>query len=159
MCKEVKYDHKMRSLKTEYLEILLYCTVQVCEQLTPFSAHAHHCPPVRGVWGVSTRVVTPLKFQIVMEDIEDPLASNQKRPGAAEPNHALQTAPLSPPGPTDTVSPTAPSHEQNDKSTAHHMMHEAGDEEEEMEMMEQDEMEFLEGNAQLGSLKSGKITR
>ena len=83
------------------------------------------------------------------------LASNKEKPRAAEANHSLQTAPLSPPGPTDTVSPAAPSQEQNEESTAHH---EAGDEEGEMELMDQDEMEFLEGNAQLGSLKSGKIT-
>ena len=93
-----------------------------------------------------------------MEDIEDPLASNKERHGAAEPNHSLQKAPFSPPGLTDTVSPAAPSQEQNDESTAH--PDEVGDEEdlEAMETMDQDEVEFLEGNAQLGSLKSGKIT-
>ena len=91
-----------------------------------------------------------------MEDIEDPLVSNKERPGAAELNHSLQKTPLSPPGPTDTMSLAAPSQEQNDESTAHH---EAGDKEdlEEMEAMDQDEVEFLEGNAQLGSLKSGKL--
>ena len=89
-----------------------------------------------------------------MEDVEDPLASNKERPGAAEVYHSSHTALLSPPGPTDTVSPAAPSQERNDESNA---LHEVGDIEE-METMDQDEMEFLEGNALLGSLKSGKIT-
>lgn len=100
-----------------------------------------------------------------MEDIEDPLASNKQRPGAADPSHYPgQKAPLSPSGPTDTVSPAAAANqEQNDdQSTAHHQgigdIHACGDEEEEeMDTMDQDEVEFLEGNAQLGSLRSGNF--
>ena len=96
-----------------------------------------------------------------MEDIEDPLGSNRQVPGAAKPiNHSPQIAPLCPPGSTGIVSPAdAPNVNEEertpqDESTAHHGG--AGDEEEEMEMMDEDEMEFLEGNAQLGTLKSGK---
>ena len=93
-------------------------------------------------------MVTPLNFQIVMEDIEDPLASNNERPGAAEPNHVPQKVPLSPPA-------ARSSQEQNNKSIACG----AGDkEEEEMELMDQEELDFLEGAAQLGSLCSGKTT-
>ena len=102
-----------------------------------------------------------------MEDIEDPLASNKQRPGEADTSHYPgQKVPLSPLGPTATVSPAAaPNQEQNDdQSTAHHQgtgdIHACGDKEgEEMETMDQDEVEFLEGNAQLGSLRSGKIMK
>ena len=99
-----------------------------------------------------------------MEDIEDPLASNKQRPGEADSSHYPdQKAPLSPLGSTHTVSPAAApnqdSEQNNDQSTAHHQgTGDCGDEEgEEMETMDQDEVEFLEGNAQLGSLRSGKI--
>ena len=104
-----------------------------------------------------------------MEDIEDPLASNKQRPGAADPSHYPdQKAPLSPLGLTATILPAAApnqdSEQNDDQSTAHHQgtgdTHACGDEEgEEMDTMDQDEVEFLEGNAQLGSLRSGKIIK
>ena len=91
-------------------------------------------------------LVTPLNFQIVMEDIEDPLASNSERPRVAEPTHVPQKVPLSPPAPT--TSPAASSQQQNDQTGRE-------EEKEEMEVMDEDELEFLEGNAQLGILRSG----
>ena len=79
-----------------------------------------------------------------MEDLEDPLASNE-RPGAAEPN----LVPNESPSPSvHTVSPTA-SNQQNSEDASHG----AGVE---VEMMDQDEFEFLDGATQLGSLRSGK---
>ena len=89
-----------------------------------------------------------------MEDDEDPLAFKESKLDlrAAESNHVPEELP------SLSSAPAAPlEYQQNDCEGVSHQGEGAGDEdEEEVEFMDQDEIDFLEGAAQLGSLRTGK---